>query len=72
MYKRQIPDDIAIIGFDNLPMSSYVEPSLTTINVPKRYMGEMGAEHLIHLLNARQFVPVKLEVGINLVKRRSV
>ena len=68
----RIPDDIAVVGFDNLPMSSYLEPSLTTINVPKRYMGEMAAERLIQLLKARQFVPVKLEVGINLVKRRSV
>ncbi len=68
----RIPDDIAVIGFDNLPMSKLVEPSLTTINVPKRYMGEMAADRLIHLLHARQFVPVKLEVGINLVKRRSV
>lgn len=68
----RIPEDIAVLGFDNLPMSSYVEPSLTTINVPKRYMGEMAAERLIQLLNARQFVPIKLEVGTNLVKRRSV
>ena len=68
----RIPDDIAVVGFDNLPMSSYLEPSLTTINVPKRYMGEMAAERLIQLLKARQFVPVKLEVGSSLVKRRSV
>ena len=68
----RIPEDIALIGFDNLPMSSYIEPGLCTVNVPKQYMGEMAAARLIELLHARQFVPVKLEVGTNLVKRRSL
>ena len=68
----RIPEDIALIGFDNLPMSSYIEPGLCTVNVPKQYMGEMAAARLIELLHARQFVPVKLEVGTNLVKRRSI
>lgn len=68
----RIPEDIAVIGFDNLPMSSYIEPSLTTINVPKHYMGEMAARRLIELLHAKQFVPVKMEIHTNLVERRSV
>lgn len=68
----RIPKDIALIGFDNLPMSSYIEPTLTTVNVPKAYMGELAAQRLIELLHARQFVPVKMEVHTNLVERRSV
>lgn len=68
----RIPEDIAVIGFDNLPMSSYIEPSLTTINVPKHYMGQTAARRLIELLHARQFVPVKMEIQTNLVERRSV
>lgn len=71
-YGYRIPEDIAIVGFDNLPMSSYVEPSLTTVHVPKQYMGEMAAARLIDLLHAKQFVPIKLEVNTNLVKRRSI
>lgn len=68
----RIPEDIAIVGFDNLPMCSYIEPSLTTINVPKHYMGEMAVERLISLLHAKHFVPITLQVNTNLVKRRSV
>ncbi len=68
----RVPEDIAIIGFDNMPISSYIEPSLSTINVPKHYMGETAANRLISLLHARQFVPVKIEIHTNLVKRRSV
>lgn len=68
----RIPQDVAIIGFDNIPMSSYFEPSLTTVNVPKRYMGEMAVLRLIDILHAKQFVPIKLQVGTNLVIRKSV
>lgn len=68
----RIPEDVSIIGFDNMPMCSYIEPSLTTINVPKRYMGEMATGRLIEIINAKQFVPIKLQVNVNLVKRRSV
>lgn len=68
----RVPEDVAIIGFDNMPISSYIEPSLTTVNVPKLYMGETAAGRLISLLNAKQFVPLKMELNTNLVKRRSV
>lgn len=68
----KIPEDIAVIGFDNLPVSNYIEPSLTTINVPKQYMGEKAAMRLIEILHAKSFVPIKIEIGTNLVIRRSV
>lgn len=68
----QIPQDIAVVGFDNIPMCAYVEPSLTTVHVPKYYMGEMAAHRLLEILHAKRFVPIKLEVNTNLVKRRSV
>jgi len=67
----RIPEDIAIVGFDNLPMCNYINPPLTTINVPKKYMGEMAVVRLLALTEARQFVPVKMEIHTNLVQRHS-
>ena len=55
-----------------MPISNYVSPSLTTINVPKKYMGEMAVQRLKTLLNMKNFVPIRLLVGVNLVKRDSV
>ena len=46
----RIPDDIAIVGFDNIEFSNIVEPSLTTIHVPKKEMGQIAAERLFHLI----------------------
>jgi LacI family transcriptional regulator len=42
----RVPDDLSVVGFDNIPESALATPSLTTINQPIRQMGE----HSIHLL----------------------
>lgn len=68
----KIPEDIAIIGFDNQPICTYIEPSLTTVNVPKEYMGEMAVRRLIHVLESKEFLPVKTEISTNIIKRKTV
>jgi len=47
----RIPEDIAFVGFNNDAVSKVIEPNLTTINYPGYQMGEVAAQHLIHLLN---------------------
>jgi len=47
----RIPDDIAVVGFNNDPVSKVVEPNLTTINYPGYEMGEVAARNLINHLN---------------------
>jgi DNA-binding LacI/PurR family transcriptional regulator len=46
-----IPDDIAIVGFSNNPISAVVQPPLTTINQPAYEMGKKAAELLIEQIN---------------------
>ena len=46
----RIPEDVSIIGFDNMPLCTYVEPSLSTINVPKQYMGQQAVHTMISFL----------------------
>lgn len=67
----RIPEDIAIVGFDNITFSSIVEPSLTTIHVPKQEMGRMAAERLIDLIEKRKTTPAKIEIATHLIKRHS-
>ncbi len=45
-----VPDDIAIIGFDNIQMSSIVEPKLTTVAKPLHKMGVVGARLLFDIM----------------------
>lgn len=67
-----VPGDVSIVGFDNIPLCNYVNPGLTTINVPKKYMGAMAVTRLAELMTAKNFAPIKLEIQTNLVKRQSV
>jgi DNA-binding LacI/PurR family transcriptional regulator len=41
---RSIPQDCAIVGFDNLSISTLIDPPLSTINVPTFLMGRMAAK----------------------------
>lgn len=67
----RIPDDIAIVGFDNMPVSSVIEPALTTIHVPKQYMGETAARRLVSLIKNPGQPPVKTQISTTLLKRHT-
>lgn len=67
-----IPDDVSIIGFDNLPQSATMEPGLTTIDVSKRKIGNLAVTVLNDLIAAAEpQPPVKILVGADLVLRAS-
>lgn len=68
----RIPEDVAIVGFDDMPSCEYVNPPLSTINVPKVCLGETATLRLIQLINGLNPQPLKIEVSTNLVKRKSV
>ena len=47
----RVPDDISVVGFDDLALASYTDPPLTTIRQPKHLMGRMAMEMLLDLLD---------------------
>lgn len=69
----KIPEDIAVVGFSNNPMASFVTPSLTTINQPGFEMGKKAARILVDLISNKNMVDKDYEVTIktNLVIRNS-
>ena len=67
-----IPRDLSVVGFDDLPMASRVWPNLTSVRLPIRDMGRMAAEKI--LAPMRGMDPAKLsqpEVRPSLVVRES-
>lgn len=51
---RRIPEDLALVGFDNIPQSAYFQPPLTTIDQPLSRMGCMAVEVLIKRIESRR------------------
>jgi len=49
-----IPEDLAVVGFDDVPMATFSIPSLTTIRQPRSKMGEIGAELLLRAMQRMQ------------------
>lgn len=68
----QIPEDVSVVGFDNLPMSLTFDPPLTTVEVSKRKIGSMAITVLDELIAADGKLPsTKVQVGAELVFRES-
>lgn len=68
-----IPRDISIVGFDNLPMSGAMTPPLTTIEVSKKQIGYLAIGILDDLVRSSEpWPPVKVLVGAQLIVRQSV
>ncbi len=67
----RIPEDVSIVGFDNLPIGNYIQPALTTVHVPKQYIGKTAVRRLKERLMDSHFVPVHILAGVRLVERSS-
>jgi len=50
----RVPEDISVIGFDDLYIAQYTDPPLTTVRQPMRMMGRMAMETLLQLLDGSQ------------------
>lgn len=50
----RVPDDISVVGFDDLDIAEHYIPSLTTIHQPRRKVGEMAAKLLLSLIAGDQ------------------
>lgn len=67
-----VPDDISVIGFDDIMSAAYHKPSLTTVRQPLREMGRQGAQILLDLISqpAEQF-PEEIVMQPELIVRES-
>ncbi|MBZ0307993.1 MAG: LacI family transcriptional regulator [Anaerolineae bacterium] len=66
-----IPEDISIVGFDDIPQASLVYPQLTTVAQPLNQMGRVGARLLIDQIEAPERPPGHVVLSTQLVIRNS-
>lgn len=68
----KIPEEVAVMGFDNIEMGEYFYPSLTTVNQEHYAMGESAAELLIEYIENKKVSKRKIVMFQEIVERESV
>lgn len=66
-----IPEDLSVVGFDNIPFSEVSDPPLTSIAVRTEDIGRLVAHEISELLHGSQERPGRIWLGSELVMRRS-
>jgi LacI family transcriptional regulator len=67
----RVPDDVSVIGFDDIPQASLIRPALTTVRQPLEKMGRVATQMLLELLNKSQKKIGRIELPTELIIRDS-
>jgi DNA-binding LacI/PurR family transcriptional regulator len=68
---RRVPDDVAVVGYDDIPAAEYCDPPLTTIRQPMREVGEVATRLLIQAIEERGTTQGEVLLKAELVRRSS-
>lgn len=68
----RVPEDISLVGFDDINESNYCNPPLTTVHVDSYYLGEYAAYLMKMMLDHKLPLPFKMVLPCSLVQRASV
>jgi LacI family transcriptional regulator len=68
---RRIPDDISIVGFDDIPQAAQVNPTLTTVRQPLEQMGRTAARMLLEIIGNPDRPATRVELATELIVRAS-
>ena len=67
----RIPDDVSVIGYDNLPLTAYYDPALTTIHQPFDKFGQIGVQLLLETINNPDISIKTIELDPSLIIRNT-
>lgn len=68
----RIPEDVSIIGLDDMPFSALTNPPLTTMSVPKERMGALAVERLVSLIKEGRQEVIRTAILPEVIERGSV
>ena len=67
-----VPKDIAVVGFDDIVLSSLIEPKLTTVRVEKDFMGRKAVDRLLWRIENKKDPDEKTILSVEVIERDSV
>lgn len=68
---RRIPEDVAIVGYDDIPNARFSIPALSTVRTPPLEQGRLAAEMLIALIQDRPVTEPQIRLDTQLIIRKS-
>lgn len=71
-YGVRIPQDLSIIGVDDIPFCFMIEPALSTIRIPKEDIGKTAVKRLSQKMEKSDASIMKIQIGVSLIERSSV
>ncbi|GAB4567521.1 MAG: hypothetical protein Kow0047_19740 [Anaerolineae bacterium] len=67
----RVPEDVSLVGFDDIPAASEMQPPLTTVHQPLAEMGAQGARMLLSLVHGEPLSLQRVELHTQLIVRDS-
>jgi DNA-binding LacI/PurR family transcriptional regulator len=67
----RVPEDVSVIGIDDIDISRYMSPSLSTVHIPLEEMGRATGRLLMDRLENGSGLPMKIELPYTLIRRES-
>jgi LacI family transcriptional regulator len=68
----RVPQDLSIVGFDDMEFAAGLHPGLTTVALPHYEMGSWGVQQLLALMESSTATARQVRLSGELVRRRSV
>jgi len=67
----RVPEDVSVLGFDDIPAAAFYTPSLTTVRQPLNRMGEVAAQTLLERIEGGKDYPAEIAIEPEIVVRQS-
>lgn len=68
----RVPEDVSVVGFDDIDLAQRVTPKLTTVRVDKEDMGARAVQRIRYLISHRESGPETVIMPVSLIERNSV
>ncbi|WEG13490.1 LacI family DNA-binding transcriptional regulator [Pullulanibacillus sp. KACC 23026] len=70
MAKIKVPEEVSLVGFNDIPVASFTNPPLTTIKIDSERMGELAVKRILEQIDSKE-MPLKIAIPTELIVRGS-
>ncbi|MCG8348831.1 MAG: substrate-binding domain-containing protein, partial [Chloroflexales bacterium] len=71
-HNRRVPEDVSVVGFDDIDIAQHLTPALSTVRLHKEAMGRLAVQRLLDRANDVTLMPVLQTLDVDFIARESV